>query len=416
MLYNDYMRVAIVGAGASGLMCACMISDAHSVVVFDKNAETGKKLVMTGNRRCNVTNLVEPSEFLESVPQNAQFVASALNKFTPRDTVTFLDRIGIKIHMEQGSRIFPVSGGGATVRQSMQDFAMARGVQFVFDSVVSAVSKISGEFVLELLGSDATYKFDIVIIATGGVSFPVTGSSGDGFAFAASFGHEIVPPRPGLCGLQLEKSAGFQGTVVSCAVEIVDANFVALTKRYNGDMLFTKNGVSGPVIYTLTSQFKQQSIRGNFLQINFVPTIGSEQLEKRFSQLLKENAQKKPFYLVRKFVPQNVANWLVELANLPRTKNCAQLIAAERDRLFLAIKQARVQVKDFEDIANATVTRGGVDVSMVDYETMESKIIPGLFFIGEVLDVDGLCGGFNLQIAFSTAVACAKRINDLSGV
>jgi len=402
------MKIAIVGAGAAGLMCACMLSTEHNIHVFEKNASAGKKLLVTGNGRCNLTNLVNPYAFLENVPQNSKFLLGSLREFSPKDAVKFFEQLGVPTHVEDDNRVFPSAGKALSVKTAMESFAKARGVNFMFESPVTCIDRASKGFIVSVNGKQEL--FDAVVIATGGMSFPTTGSTGDGLVIASKFGHSIVPIRPSLCGLQLEKPANLQGASVRCEVQVLNTEFVPVTQKQIGNMLFTKTGVSGPVIYETVSKFKQQSIRGHFLQINFTPSFGMKEFEETFQKLLAENPKKKLVHVVRAFMPLSVADWVIKSAGQCGAKMCGQTTKHERNVLPSFIRSARVPIKDFEDIQFATITRGGVDVHEVNPQTMESKLIPNLFFIGEVLDIDALSGGFNLQIAFSTAVVCARGL------
>ncbi|MCL2846726.1 MAG: aminoacetone oxidase family FAD-binding enzyme [Firmicutes bacterium] len=354
------MKIAIIGAGAAGLMCACMLPVEYDVTVFDGNSDAGAKLLLTGNGRCNITNLVSVDEFLKSVPRNAEFLTPSLKAFTPADTVAFFEGIGISTKIENNNRVFPAVDKAKGVRDALKKHALSRGVNFKFNTIVRNIDT----------------SFDVVIIATGGVSFPNTGSTGDGYLFAKQFGHDIVPPRPALTGLLLEIPTGFMGTSVHVSAAIGDVSAV-------GDMMFTKDGVSGPVIFKLTSLINGP-VHGREMLIDFVPHIDRPVFD----------AKDKPFYAFRKYLPDKVANWLAARGDKPAD-----------------IKSIRVPIRDFMDIKTATVTRGGVDVSQIDANTMQSKLASNVYFIGEVLDVDGLSGGFNLQIAFSTAVACARAVS-----
>jgi len=403
------MKVAIVGAGAAGLMCACMLPKTCDVTVFDKNPISGKKLLITGNGRCNVTNLVKPDQFLKSVPQNSEFLAHSISNFTPQHMVEFLDDLGIQTQVEDNNRVFPKQGGAVAVKQALENFATSRGVKFIFNSNVTSIDRSANGFDVSISDSEVKHLFDAVIVATGGLSFPMTGSSGDGYRFGSSFGHDVVSPRPALCGLQFQKPTGFQGSTVTCGIEIVDKAFKPMTTKETGNLLFTKSGVSGPPIFKTVSNFKKQTISDHFLQIDFAPKLTHQELEKQLPKQLVTHSNKKPFHVLREYAPVAVADWLVEISGLPRGKICSHLTKQERALLLQAITATRVTIKDFEDINTATVTRGGIDVTGINPLTMESMLVPRLFFIGEVLDVDALSGGFNLQIAFSTAVVCAKN-------
>ena len=410
------MKIAIIGAGAAGLMCACMLDKRHDIVVFEKNEMSGKKLLITGGGRCNLTNLCEPDIFLKSVAQNARFFEYALTGFSPQNTVDFFEKeLGVAIQIENGNRVFPSNGKALRVRNAMLSYAINKGVKMNMNSLLDikvsnhSFLKVADRFEICVGEANVGQKFDVLIVATGGVSYPQTGSTGDGYAIARSFGHEVVEPRASLCGLVLKQPAGFEGTSIRCDAEILNEQLSPVAAKETGDMLFTKNGVSGPLIHKLTAKFKGQSIRNHCLKINFAPNLN----EKIFYSALKLSANDKPFYLLRKFVPINIANLLIAASNLPNKKNCSSLTKQEQEKLFKVLTGAIVTIADFESITTATITRGGIDIKNIYNKTMQSTLIKNLYFIGEVLDVDALSGGFNLQIAFSTAAMAAKAINSL---
>lgn len=365
------MKVAIIGAGAAGLMCACRLPEFFSVTVFERNDAAGKKLLMTGNGRCNVTNLREPDDFLENVPRNSEFLSHAVNVFSPKDMVGFLGTLGIKTHVEDNMRVFPDVGGAAGIRNAMQKFAQSRGVDFKFHTVITTISKTDIGFVVN------DKQFDAVIIATGGLSY----SEGvNGYTLAKSLGHTITSTRPGMCGIVLKNPIKAQGASVRATIQIGDS--APLT----GDILFTDYGISGPTVFKAVSRFHGDKISGQSLQINFAPDLTHT----------PATTGKNPFYTIRKFVPKSIANWLVQNGGAT------------------ALTQSRLLIKDFRGIDGAIVTRGGVDVSQIENKTMESRLVKNLFFIGEVIDIDALSGGFNLQCAFSTAVACSTYLSTLA--
>ncbi|MCL2570692.1 MAG: aminoacetone oxidase family FAD-binding enzyme [Firmicutes bacterium] len=403
------MRIAIVGAGASGLTCACLLSSQHNVTIFDKNPVSGKKLLMTGNTRCNITNDVDLNTFLQSVPQNSKFLSACVHKFAPSDTVKFLNQLGIQARMENNNRVFPTFGGATAVRDALENHARSKGVNFIFNTTITNITKSQDSFVLEY--SDKHDPFDTIIIATGGMSFPQIGSTGDGYKFARTLGHTILQPRPALCGLKIDHQCA-PGITIPCEVQILEGTTPVINKQL-GNILFTKHGVSGPVIFNATSNFKSQTIRNCFLQVNFTPHLTNTEFDSLLSKAINQNARKKPFYIFRNFVPISVANWLVELANFSKGKTCADLTKSERIRLSAILTSAQIPIQDFSDLETATITRGGVDTNEIDSHTMQSKLVKKLFFIGEVLDIDALSGGFNLQIAFSTAATCANHLNSI---
>ncbi|MCL2821898.1 MAG: aminoacetone oxidase family FAD-binding enzyme [Firmicutes bacterium] len=416
------MKIAIIGGGASGLMCACLLGEfnlkkcggkgAFSVTVLEGQGAAGKKLALTGNGRCNLTNMTFGQEFLKNVVQNAEFVKKCLSDFSPKDTVDFFGRIGVKTLSEDGERVIVGKNGGVLAGEKMVEYAKGCGVDFEFNCKVLGVERCGGGFNLRRLdgfGQECMRYFDTVVIATGGLSYPQTGSSGDGYEFAKGLLHDILPPRPALCGLVLDRAIDFlpvQGVCLCCNISIAGE-----TKTLSGNILFTKSGVSGPTVFRAVSLFKKQSISGLELEIDFVPSLQKHDLKRLFDIYFKQFKNDKPFYLIKKFLPVSVSNWLC-LNNpfLKGKKNCESFNAQDRIKLLNLLKGFKVKIEDFEDITRATITRGGVCISQVDTNSMQSNLVRGLYFVGELLDIDALSGGFNLQLAFSTAASCAKSI------
>jgi len=328
--------------------------------------------------------------------------------FSPKDTVKFFEELGVPTHTEDNNRVFPSIGKATAIKITMQGFAQSRGVKFLFENNITGIDKTQVGFTVTVNGKHEF--FDAVVIATGGLSFPVTGSTGDGLVFAGKLRHNIIPTRSSLCGLKLARPTDLQGMSTVCEVQVLDKDSAQITNKAVGNMLFTKTGVSGPVIYETVAKFTPQSICGHSLKINFAPDLSQMQLEETLQKLLAEHQKKKLIHVVRHFMPLSVADWVIKTAGLNGSKLSGQITKTERNILFSFVRGTRVVITDFEDIAHATITRGGIDVHEVDPKTMQSKLIPNLFFIGEVLDVDALSGGFNLQIAFSTAVACARAL------
>ena len=396
-------KIAIIGAGASGLMCACMLSAGYDVTVFERNAESGRKLLITGNGRCNLTNMVNPYDFLESVSQNPKFLLSSLRTLSPKDTVAFFENIGVPTKVENGNRVFPQTGKAGGVRSAMENYAKSRGVKFAFYTKVESITKVESKTTqsFAVATSDKVLSFDIVIIATGGLSYPQTGSTGDGFDFARKLGHNIIAPRSALCGLQLVNPTNLQGVTISCEIQL-------LNQKYVGNLLFTKAGISGPIIFEAVSRFTGQSIKNHNLCIDFLSTLNAEQ---KIAKLLMDNPRKTLISVIRNIMPLSVADWFLCLHKLPATKLCSNITKSERIAITNALRNTQLPIKDFEDISRATITRGGVDTREINPQTMESKITKNLYLIGEVLDIDALSGGFNLQIAFSTATVCARALD-----
>jgi len=399
------MKIAIIGAGAAGLVCACLIKEGHEVVVFERNETAGKKLLMTGGGRCNLSNFVGVQDFLHSVSRGREFIEYAINEFGPSDAMDFFEGLGVNLKVEPDGKVFPSSNKGAEVRDALLKCAVDRGVEFRFNQRILGVEKRDGLFGVAV--DSGKLYFDKVVIGTGGLSYSKTGSSGDGYEFGRGFGHEVVDARASLCGLVLKKAAGFMGTSLECEVEVMDKDKKVVVTKECGNVMFTKRGLGGPVIFKMSSLFDGDRIEGCFLRVNFVPRLKRQQF---FGELRKMGADK-PFYLFRKWLPINICNWLIEVGGIDKGKALGKMSESEKDRLFGVLTGAVLEIEDFENIEGAIVTRGGINLGEIDKKTMQSKLVHGLYFVGEVLDIDGLTGGFNLQIAFSTAAACAKSLS-----
>ena len=408
------MNIAIIGAGASGLMCACQLPKHHIITLIEKNATSGKKLLLTGKGRCNITNLCAPNSFLNSIPQNAEFLAHAINLFTPQSTVDFFNDLGLETITENNNRIFPKTGKAQAVRQILELAATANGARFLYNTQANSIQKSEKGFAVSTTNlatnQSEQLEFDTVIVATGGLSYSATGSTGDGYSFAFSLGHNIITPRPSLCGIQLIEPAGFMGTSVQVKAKILDpyGRSVLSIRNAVGEIMFTKLGISGPAIFRNIAHFKGQSLANYTLAIDFMPFSETEELVWLIEKAIIENADKSVFYVLRKFLPQNIANWLTDISNINKAKPVKTFKIKERAVILELLKDTQVAIKGFDPIDTATITRGGVDVSQIDPTSMQSKLVTNLYIIGEALDVDGLSGGYNLQIAFSTAAACAK--------
>lgn len=406
------MRIGIVGGGAAGMFCAANLNALkHQVVVLEKNADTLKKLLITGHGRCNVTNLKQPEQFLENVPHNKNFLFSAINTFSPNNLVEFLNNNKIETIQEDNNRIFPKTNKAQTIKNCFDALA-SFNADVKLETEVLSVSKQDGVF--EVKTCNGTYFFDALIIATGGVTYPTTGSTGFGYNVANSFNVDTIKPRASLCGIRLKNTpTNLEGTPLNCKLSILEGNKVVATNL--GKFLFTSFGVSGPNVFTLSAKTEKHSIAGNVLSFDLLPNLSAEQIKQTLKTYFKNNATKFVFHALNGLINQKLAKFILAKCDVLENKQCANISNDELNKIAEALKALRFEIDNFDNLERATITRGGVSVKEINPKTMECKKVENLFFIGEVLDVDGLSGGYNLQIAFSTAVACANYLNGLGG-
>ena len=395
-------KIAVIGGGAAGLMACGAAYDASGgsadITLFERNEKTGKKLYITGKGRCNVTNDCAPSEFLKNVVGNPKFLFGAINRFSPSDTAELLEKYGTPVKVERGNRVFPVSDHASDVIRALSAYAR-RGCAVRLGERVREVSAAKEGFLLKTDGG--VFEADKVVVATGGITYPTTGSDGDGYAFAKSLGHNIIPPCPALVPLILEEDVS---ALEGLALKNVRASLSVGGKHFDrfGEMLFTADGASGPIILTLSSLAARYGCSGARLSIDLKPALDRETLDARilsdfgkFSNRLLRNS-------LGELLPASLIPYIIGYASLPADKPVHSVTAAERERLLRALKGLEFTVRSADGPAHAVVTSGGVDVKEIDPKTMESKLIGGLYFAGEVIDVDALTGGFNIQIALST--------------
>lgn len=405
------MKVAVIGAGASGLMAAYAAAmKGNEVTVFEKNEKSGKKIYITGKGRCNLTNAVSPQEFLQNVVNNSKFLTSAIYSFSPDDTISLFENSGLRLKTERGNRVFPESDKASDVTKCLENLCENVGVKFKFNTNIYNI-RILNSTVSDIITKDGAFRFDKVIVCTGGNTYPQTGSTGDGIKFAAACGHGIVPLRPALCGLNLKGSyfCGMQGLALRNIGLTVyhDGN-----KIYNlfGEMLFTHFGVSGPIILTVSSLINRLDLSKVKLAVDLKPALSPEKLDERILRDFSESPNKSVGVLLKGLLPSAIIGEVLVRSSLPADKKVNSVSKSERVALLTTIKNFDMLVSSLRSFDEAIVTSGGVDVKQVNPKTMESKLIKGLYFCGEVLDVDAFTGGFNLQIAFSTGYAAGNSI------
>lgn len=379
------------------------------VTLADKNEKTGKKLYITGKGRCNVTNECDGKEFLENVVSNPKFLMSAINAFDSYDTVDFLQKNGLNTVTERGNRVFPASQKSSDVIKTFTDYCRKNGVKILLSAKVVGVKSDGEDFVVSL--SDKTERFQKVIVATGGLSYPSTGSMGDGYEIAKSFGHKIVKPVQALVPIELnelwvQKLSGLSLKNVRCTVTAGEKEIASDF----GEMLFTHKGVSGPIILSLSSKINRLNPNGLKLVIDLKPALSDDVLDARLQRDFADLNLKQFKNSLDGLLPKSLVPVVVGLSKIDPEQKVGQITREQRKNLVHLLKNLTFSVKKLAGFEEAIVTAGGVDVKEINPKTMESKLQKGLYFVGEVLDVDALTGGFNIQIALSTAYAAATHI------
>lgn len=398
------MKVAIVGAGASGLFLGGLLSNSETdVTIFDGNEKCGKKIFITGKGRCNITNACDNETYLSNIVNGEKFMRSAISKFTPFDTINFFEEQGLAVKVERGNRVFPVSDKSSDVIKALENYC--RNAEIKLHEKVVAIKPQSDKFLVKT--EKSSYTFDKVVIATGGKSYSATGSSGDGYKFAKMLGHNVVSLVPALVPIELkDKVSDMQGL----PLKNVTLYAVADGKKYSffGEMLFTDIGITGPIVLTMSSYINRA--KNVDLYIDFKPALSEEQLDARLLREFEAGKNKTLFNILRTLLPKNFIKFFLSKAELNEQRQANSITVMERRMLKTLLKHFPLAYKGLYPIDAGVVTSGGIDLKDVNPSSMESKIHKGLYFIGEVLDVDCLTGGFNLQIAFSTAYACGQAI------
>ncbi len=402
------MRVAVIGAGASGLMCGGLISSyGHDVTIFDRNEKAGKKIYITGKGRCNFTNVCDNESFMTSIIRGKKFMFSSLNKFSPYDTLDFFESLGMEYVIERGNRAFPKSNKASDVTKAL--LSLCQSVKFCYNEKVVFVGENGDKYIVKT--EKSKQEFDAVIVATGGKSYEATGSDGDGYKIARSFGHDIVDLRPALVPIELNDK--FIKDMQGLSLKNVGLHVETENKKYCefGEMLFTDKGISGPIALTMSSRINREEVKRIYIDLK--PALSEEQLDKRILRDLEELRNKSMVNFMKEYLPSSLIIPFLNKIEMPFEKRCGSLTLKERKTLISNLKCFTLSFKSLYNLSVGIVTSGGIDLSQVNPRNMESKLRKKLFFIGEVLDIDALTGGFNLQIAFSTAFACADYFKEI---
>lgn len=402
-------NILIVGAGAAGLMAAgTAVRLGHSVTVLEHTEKPGQKLLITGKGRCNVTNNCDENTFLQNVRTNPRFLYSSLYAFPPAKTMELFEELGVPLKTERGRRVFPVSDRAEDIRQALLRYA--DGAQILYDGAEKLLIE-EGRAVGVVTKSGRTLTADAVLVATGGVSYPVTGSTGDGYQLAKQAGHKIVPTVPSLCSLVSpdEDCRAMMGlSLKNVTLTLYRDKKVVFTEM--GEMLFTHFGISGPLTLMASSYIKDMQKHAWKSVIDLKPALDEEQLYKRVTNDFALLANKSAQGALVKLLPASMQPVMVKRWGVDPATRANQITKEQKRELVRLVKHWEVPISKRGDLAHAVITAGGVDVKQVDPKTMESKLCPGLYFAGEVLDVDAYTGGYNLQIAWCTAQAFAANL------
>jgi len=408
-------NVIVVGGGAAGMTAAIAAAGAgHSVRLYEKNEKLGKKLFITGKGRCNVTNACDVEELLAGVVNNSRFLYSSFYGFTNQDMMELVERSGCPLKVERGNRVFPVSDKSSDVIKALADQMRDLGVEVHLNTPVNALALEDGRVTgVRIRGGKEEIPADAVVVATGGLSYPTTGSTGDGFEFARQAGHRVTELSPALVPFNVKEvdlAKELQGLALK-NVEVAVLDGKRELYREFGEMLFTHFGVSGPVLLSASS-FCAKAIHKKplTLVIDLKPALTEKQLDERILRDFGEAKNKQFKNTLNHLYPAKLVPVMIRLSGISPEKQVNEITKAERERLVELTKHFTMTLVSLRDYKEAIITQGGVSVKEINPSTMESKLVRGLYFAGEVLDLDAVTGGFNLQIAWSTGWAAGSKI------
>lgn len=400
-------RVVIVGGGAAGMMAAITAAqNGASVTLFERNDRLGKKLRITGKGRCNVTNDCDLNEFLTNVPTNPRFLYTALSRFSTEDTKAFFENVGVPLKTERGKRVFPQSDRAGDIVAALEKYCRTLGVHTVHKRVQNIIVREGRAVGVTTL--DGETQADAVILCTGGKSYPKTGSDGDGYRFAEAAGHTVTPLSPSLVPLvaQGKLCASLQGlSLRNVSLRITETASGKTVYEDFGELLFTHYGLTGPTVLSASAHLSDIRPDRYEARIDLKPALDEKTLDARIRSDFEKYRNRDLINSLDDLLPQKLIAPFIGLCEIDGRKKVHSVTREERERMVRTLKCIRIPIRALRPIDEAIITRGGVSVKEVDPKTMRSKLVSGLYFAGEILDVDAYTGGFNLQIAFSTAYA-----------
>ena len=410
------MRVVVIGGGPAGMLAAISASqNGNQVILMEKNNILGKKLLITGKGRCNITSSLDMEEFIKNVPGNGRFLYSAFNNYTNEDIIAMLEKQGIKTKVERGNRVFPVSDKSLDVRDALEREIKKNRITIRLNAVVKEIITENNMVAGVKLESGEDIIADKVILATGGKSYPNTGSTGDGYKMAKKLGHTITEIKPSLVPLttkatSLEICKQMQGlSLRNVGIKVEDIETRKIVYEDFGEMLFTHFGVSGPTILSSSAvilRYKniEEKMKNNsiILNIDLKPALSYEKLDSRVQRDFEKYKNKEIRNAILELLPQKMILPVLKLSNIEEEKQTNSITREERQNLIKTLKEFKITISGFRPIEEAIITSGGISIKEINPKTMESKLVQGLYFAGEIIDVDAYTGGFNLQIAYST--------------
>ena len=403
-------KVVVIGGGAAGMMAAITSAQKdNNVILLEKNEKLGKKIYITGKGRCNLTACVENNEFFNNVVSNPKFLFGAINTFPPFKLMAFFEENGLSLKEERGNRVFPQSDKASDVTKTLEKKLISLGVDVRLNTTALKI-KTKDNCICGVVTDSGEIDCHSVIICTGGISYQLTGSTGDGYVFAKELGHSVIDLKPALVGLELKGNdfIELQGlSLKNVRLSAFLGNKCCFTDF--GEMLFTHFGISGPIVLSCSSKINRKNLNDIKILIDLKPALENEVLDNRLLREFKENNIKSLSTTLRSLLPKSLIDVVIRQAKVNENKNCSEITVQERQRLVYVLKNLVFDVKKLRPIDEAIVTAGGIEVKEINPKTMESKIVKGLFFAGEVIDVDAFTGGYNLQIAFSTGFVAGKN-------
>ena len=414
------MKVVIIGGGAAGMVAAISSSkNGNDVIILEKMEIPGKKILITGKGRCNITSNLPMDDFIKNVHGNGKFLYSAFNNFTNIDILNILNKEGVETKVERGNRIFPVSDRSQDVQKALIRMVEKLGVKIITNCKVSKILVDNNKKVYGVLaninGKEKEIKADKVILATGGKSYPGTGSTGDGYKMAEELGHTITKIRPSLVPLTVNNESlklckNMQGlSLRNVGIKFIDLEKNKIIYEDFGEMLFTHFGVSGPTVLSASAHLLRyknidELLKNDkiVLKIDLKPALSEKKLDDRILRDFSEEKNKEYKNCLNKLLPKKIIETIIQVSNIRSDKKVNEITKEERKNLVSVLKGFEIYIKGFRPIEEAIITSGGIKINEINPKTMESKIIKGLYFAGEIIDVDAYTGGFNLQIAYST--------------
>lgn len=402
------MKVVVIGGGPAGMMAAITArKNGNEVILLEKMRSVGRKLAITGKGRCNITNNIDINDFIKNIPGNGKFLYSVFSKYSNVDLVNFMNELGIKTKVERGNRVFPKSDDALEIVNKLKQELDKLGVKLIVTAKVKSINVENGK-VVSVVTDKNVYECDKVILATGGKSYPATGSTGDGYLIAQRLGHTYIEPKGSLVPLETYENYDLQGLSLK-NVSIIVKNGSKKVYDDFGEMLFTHYGVSGPIILSASSHIlrvknidQALASKNIMLEIDLKPALTEEKLELRIQRDFEKFTKKQFKNSLNDLLPSKLIPVVIELSKISPEKQVDQISKLEIKTLVQILKHFKLTIKKFRPVTEAIVTAGGINTKEINATTMESKIVSGLYFAGEVIDVDAYTGGFNLQIAFST--------------